>query len=509
MNLNKVKGDYQTPLYFTNSIIKRIKRELNFIPKVIYEPTCGLGSFIKSSNDLFSNTLIIGNEINEEYVDMVNRLEPVNNNSIYIYNKNYFHWDGPKEIENVNFKKEELLIVGNPPWVTNSYLSSKNSDNLPEKSNIKNLKGYDAITGSSNFDISEYIILDLILKYKTYNPLIAMICKTNVAYNVFKYINEMNIGASYMEVEEIDAKEVFNVSVGAAVFYLKLDESKNKLNYMKFKNLKGELYNAGYIDGNFYTRISENINKIDGHSEFIWRQGIKHDLSKVMELRLSSDNKYINGYKEVVDIENNRVFPLVKSSQLKNFVKTEYDRFVIVTQNRLKENTNYISQESPKLWEYLNKNKDRFEQRKSSIYKNSPPFSMFGIGDYTWKSYKVAVSGFYKKPTFSLLVSSKPAMLDDTSYYLSFDDYDFAYVTMLVLNSPHVQSFLSHIANLDAKRPYTKKILERISIGKAISLISYEELKNVEHNGGLDSYLTEKIYDKVKEGLQSLQLDLF
>jgi hypothetical protein len=55
---------------------------------------------------------------------------------------------------------EQVLIVGNPPWVTNAELSSLNSQNLPEKSNIKALQGMDAITGRSNFDIGEFVLLN-------------------------------------------------------------------------------------------------------------------------------------------------------------------------------------------------------------------------------------------------------------------------------------------------------------------------------------------------------------
>jgi len=38
----------------------------------------------------------------------------------------------------------------NPPWVTNSQLSALNSNNLPAKSNFKQAKGIDAITGKQN-----------------------------------------------------------------------------------------------------------------------------------------------------------------------------------------------------------------------------------------------------------------------------------------------------------------------------------------------------------------------
>ena len=80
----------------------------------------------------------------------------------------------------------------------------------------------------------------------------------------------------------------------------------------------------------------------------------------------------------------------------------------------------------------------------SSIYKNAPRFSIFGVGDYSFKPYKVAISGFYKKPVFALVHSKqdKPIMLDDTCYFLGFDDFKQALIVMLILNSNIVQEFI-------------------------------------------------------------------
>ena len=49
------------------------------------------------------------------------------------------------------YSTEEILVIGNPPWVTNSKLSSLNSTNLPIKSNFKNHSGLDAMTGKGKF----------------------------------------------------------------------------------------------------------------------------------------------------------------------------------------------------------------------------------------------------------------------------------------------------------------------------------------------------------------------
>lgn len=48
-------------------------------------------------------------------------------------------------------------------------------------------------------------------------------------------------------------------------------------------------------------------------------------------------------------------------------------------------------------------------------------------------------------------------MVDDTSYFLSFDNYSEAYTCMLLLNSERVQKFLLSISFQDAKKTIYKK----------------------------------------------------
>ena len=125
---------------------------------------------------------------------------------------------------------------------------------------------------------------------------------------------------------------------------------------------------------------------------------------------------------------------------------------------------------------------------------------MFGIGNYSYSQYKTGVSGFYKKPLFSVLFSSsgKPVMTDDTSYFICFSTYNMVYVAMLLLNSDPVQDFLVSIAFLDAKRPYTKKVLKRLDFTKILSVVQYKELKRTENNLGLKDYITIQMYQDFK-----------
>ena len=179
---------------------------------------------------------------------------------------------------------------------------------------------------------------------------------------------------------------------------------------------------------------------------------------------------------------------LFRSSMFKTPILSDSKKYVIVTQKKIREDTSHIAIDAPKTWNYLNSKKEYFSKRKSSIYKNAPDFSMFGIGDYSYERYKVGVSGFYKKPLFSVLASfdGTPIMTDDTSYFICFPTYDTAYVAMLILNSTRVQQFLSAIAFMDAKRPYTKKVLDRIDFNKILQSIQITDLVDTEKTLELD-----------------------
>ena len=219
-----------------------------------------------------------------------------------------------------------------------------------------------------------------------------------------------------------------------------------------------------------------------------------------------------NGLNEIVHIENEYVFPLLKSSMFKTPVVDSFGKYVIVTQKKVREDTSHIEIDAPETWRYLTSHKEYFSKRKSSIYKGAPDFSMFGIGDYSYSKYKVGISGFYKKPLFSVITSKdgKPVMTDDTSYFICFPTYDTAYTAMLILNSEKVQDYILKIAFLDAKRPFTKKVLDSIDFHRILQTISISDIIDSERQLGLKEYFSEEMFDEFKQlpefSQQSLRL---
>ncbi|MCM1121231.1 MAG: hypothetical protein NC416_01470 [Eubacterium sp.] len=496
-------GDYQTPICFAEKVCFYLKDYRHIEPSAIVEPTCGLGSFIQSSL-LFNAKEYYGIEINPEYCKACK--DKIKDNRVKIINSDFFTFSSKSLIKN----KSQILVIGNPPWVTNSTLSALGSDNLPIKTNFKGLKGIDAITGTSNFDICEYIILQLINEYRDTNTIIAMLCKTSVARNVFKELKRNYIAFEFCDILEFDALKVFGINASACVLLIQLsgkEVSSDACNVYSFENPTIIKSQFGFSNGQFYSNLDCMTENFDGRCCFEWRQGVKHDCSKVMELTLCNDILQ-NGKKETVQIEEDIIFPLVKSSMFKAPILHNFSKFVIVTQRKSREETEHLECEVPKTWKYLNDNKELFECRKSSIYRNAPPFSMFGVGEYSYSRYKVGVSGFYKQPLFSVLYSDdgKPVMTDDTSYFLCFECFDMAYVAMLLLNSKKVQQFLTNIAFFDAKRPYTKKVLGRIDFEKIVNCLSILELEQTEQNLHLSEYVTNSMYDDFRALLQIGQM---
>ncbi len=511
-------GDFQTNRNLSDDICNLLKNK-NTEPEIIIEPTCGKGNFIISSLNTFENIkYIYGVEIYKPYVWETKFaildyfLKNINSNlpEINIYHYNVFDFDF-KKISNKH-KNRKILVIGNPPWVTNSKLSSLGSDNLPLKSNFKNHNGIDAITGKGNFDIGEYISVKLISLFSKLNGKFAFLVKNSVAKNILLEQNKTKYQISNIRQFDIDAKKEFNVSVNACLLLCSLHKNPGETisEYDFYTNNLIREY--GWVNGKFVANIDLYLKSkdLDGRFPFVWRQGVKHDASKIMELEIRN-GYYLNNNKEKVEIENDLVFALLKSSDLKGNVIDKSRKYTIITQRKVGQETKYIKELYPKTFNYLFNNIEYFNKRKSSIYEGKPLFSIFGIGDYSFKPYKVAIAGMYKTTTFSLVkpINNKPVMLDDTCYFIGFETLIEAEITQILLNKEITQNFIQSIAFKDAKRMITKDLLMRINLNEIINETDFYELQleipnlNIVDWKSYKGKLTKQVFEEKQ------QLDLF
>jgi hypothetical protein len=188
---------------------------------------------------------------------------------------------------------------------------------------------------------------------------------------------------------------------------------------------------------------------------------------------------FLNKLNEKAELESDLVYGFLKSSDLKNTVARQTRKFTIVTQTKTGQETNYIKHDYPKTYDYLLAHKFFFDARKSSIYNNKPPFSIFGVGDYSFMPYKIAISGLYKTFHFTLVLpqENKPVMLDDTCYFIGFEKIEFAVYTLSLLNSPKTIKLLGSITFPDAKRTFTKDTLMRVDLFKLSRKTDFGEIK--------------------------------
>lgn len=482
-------GDFQTNSDLANKVTLHLASK-NISPEVIIEPTCGKGNFIIASLRNFKNIKkVFGVEIYKPYVwetkfSIIDFFlsNPNSNNAehrppeILIVHCNVFDFDF-KAIAKKH-STNDILVIGNPPWVTNSKLGSLNSTNLPKKTNFKNHSGLDAMTGKGNFDIAEFITLTMIKTFQNMKGNLLLLVKNSVIKNIVFDQNKNRYKISAIEKHCIDSKKEFNVSVEAALFYCKLNSlpTFDCTEFNFYNNQKPQLKFGWLNERNAAHKFVSNIDiyihtkEIDGECPFVWRQGLKHDCSTIMELEKAGgdplNGHYVNGLNEEVKLEDGLVYGILKSSDLKNTVINQTRKFTIVTQKKVGQETKYIKAEYPKTYQYLTQHQANFDARKSSIYNNKPLFSIFGIGDYSFKPFKVAISGLYKTFHFTLILpqDNKPVMLDDTCYLIGFDKIEFAVYALILLNYDTTVQFLQSVTFPDAKRTFTKDVLMRIDL---------------------------------------------
>jgi len=468
MRLSKEYGDFQTPEKLAKEIAVIVNSSLPKIDAII-EPTCGTGSFIKAFTEIKTSAKkVIGWEINSQYVEIakqhISRIDE--SLSISIKQQNFFD----VEWSQIKCEANNSLFIGNPPWVTNSELGKYLSGNLPQKINFQNLSGLEAMTGKSNFDISEWILIKICQQISCTTSAMAFLVKTSVARKIYQYIANNKLSISSIQIREIDAKKHFGVNVDACLFVAK--GSKTSINqyvcdiYTSLHSSTPQrtigLHGGKLIsDINTYTKLAD----IDSGCELKWRSGVKHDASKIMEFNIT-DQGLTNGLGEIVNISDNYLYPMYKSSDIAQPVLNPPRKKMLVTQQKIGEDTKVIKDISPDTWNYLTINSDKLDSRKSSIYKNAPRFAIFGVGDYTFRPWKIVISSLYKNIKFYKIgcFDNKPIILDDTCYMLGFDSEAEADLILTVLTSEIASKFIDSIIFKDNKRAVTATILNRISL---------------------------------------------
>lgn len=459
-------GDFQTPLALAREVCSLLVQRA-VVANTILEPTCGVGAFLVAAGEVWPKAKLLGWDINPDYVEQSKAALELAGSAkrASVGQQDFFTHDWEKELATI---RGSLVVLGNLPWVTNAAVSGMNGTNLPAKENFQGFRGIEARTGKSNFDISEWMLIRMVNALRGRGATIAMLCKTATARKLLRFAWQNDGRIASASLHRIDAKKHFNASVDACLLVAHTGQAgpaeADVFEDLIAKHCSTTIGLAGQ-DLVFNIRTYRRLKHLEGLCPYQWRSGVKHDCTSVMELRPVNGHGFQNKLGEQVKIEPDLLYPLLKCSDLANG-RTQPDRLMVVTQRRVGENTAGIEESAPLTWRYLDAHRELFEARKSSIYNGRVPFALFGIGDYTFAPWKVAVSGLHKTPRFMLIspVGNKPVIFDDACYFLPFENENEARVVSQILNSEVCRDFLDSLIFTDSKRPITVELLQRLNI---------------------------------------------
>lgn len=495
---------------------------------------------------------------------------------------------GLQDHENVAHEVSELQtdisLQGQPTKIRNTQL---------QNATTRKMRGIEAMTGAGTFDVCEQVILECLYQIRARQLALALLCKTSVAYKILAEMQRTDYPVAEVKLLKYDAQKVFGVHAEACLLYILVQEHQEahaasestpiqvsdadsgltqrviELESAEHASARvamsaaltvpvwelNESDGVAFIEGEtLLLRDGQVIfdtggydARWDGNCPFTWRQGVKHDASKIFELSWDEHRAvYRNGWDETVPLEPEMVYPLLKSSDVSKYevdlrswlertptapnllqckgaasyhdaevgyeeevLLVDYSskdinelnlaactrKFLLLTQQRLGADTAHLEQTARLAWAYLQRHAVQLQARQSRIYHGAPQFAMFGIGDYALIRFKVVVSGFYKEPVFKLVASVRPVLLDDTCYFLSFTRLEWAMCTCLLLNSLIVRRFLLAISHRAAKRPFTKKVLQRINLAAVAQEFSWEQIVQLEFATWGTQHLTLEMWD--------------
>lgn len=452
-------GDFQTPADFAQQCVQAVGAPVGGWSRVL-EPTCGNGSFLATASAITADSAeLIGIELQErraaEARQRLSTAAFAERATWRIISDDFLRMP----MSDIQWRTEgPLLVVGNPPWITLADLPRSGSRvkfpvTLPGR-------GADAATGAANSDLAECVWQRLLFEMNEPDMEIALLSKTSVAHRVLALLSRYRLPATNIRLWPIDARAVFGAEVDACLLAVRLGSDTRATACTTHRSLDAEPSSTIPLE---QAHAAEGV-----RSPIEWRQGIKHDLVKVMQLGTDQDGVLRNGYGDVVDVEPCCLSPMLKAADV--HAGRPPAKTMVVTQRHTGDDTKHLQEHSPRLWAYLQRHRALFDARRSRIYRNRPPFSLFGVGPYTFTNWKIAVSGMHEHPRFRAVgpYEDRPVVFDDTCYLTACDDEIEAALIEAVMTSSPIRQQLD--AQIDAwrKRPITKRVLSRLDLAEAM-----------------------------------------
>ena len=280
-------------------------------------PTASRGSFLEAAIQRWGAGVVYeGYELNEEYVASAS--ERLERSGARIHQENFFEHDWHRCLRRPEFRR--VLALGNPPWATNSEQGRLRGDSLPVKSNAAGCSGIAARTSKSNFDIAEWMI-ERLVEALPEGGAAAVLCKTMTATRVLRSLGRRGSGRRDVRLFRLDAKAAFDVSADACLFFVTgAVTAERPARVFETLGLRSRSSEFGYVDNTLSTTRmrTESTVRWGAHRHRTGGgQASSASATQVME-SVRQGNAYANGRGESVQLEEDFVYPRLKSPDVGN-----------------------------------------------------------------------------------------------------------------------------------------------------------------------------------------------
>lgn len=461
-------GDFQTPLPLARAVCRRLASD-GPAPDVIIEPTCGDGAFLKAAAETWPASRRIGFEIDAAHRHNAAANDP----GAEIRAGDAFALDWATLFDGLTPAGGRLLVLGNPPWVTSAGVGALGGQNRPARTN-PGLAGLDALTGRSNFDVSEWLTLRWLAALAELpgdQHRLALLLKTATIRRALSH-HWAHGPALAARQYTIDARRQFDAAVHAGLLVARPARAPAPLDCPTHPDLDAPAEGGfGWRDGTLVADAAawDRARDLLGGGPR-WRSGVKHDCAHIFELRPIDPAEptagWKNGLGETVDVEPTVLYPLMKSADVAR--RRPPRRALLMPQTDAAGDPADLAERAPRAWAYLQRHGDRLDRRRSAIYRNRPRFSVFGVGPYSFAPFKVAVSGLYDPVRFTVVapIDGRPVLFDDTVYTLPCADRAEAEAIVDALESLRGRDVIAALSFPEAKRPITAAQLGLIDLDR-------------------------------------------
>ena len=352
------RGDFQTPPALAEAVCRRLAAD-GIAPRAVLEPGCGTGAFVRAALDAFPTLqAVLALDVSGEHLAQARHA--IRDARVTWAEADLFRTDLRAAVASL---PDPLLVLGNPPWVTTAEIGRLAGSNRPARDGRRGVPGVGAITGSSNFDVSEWIARACLDALAGRDGVLALLVKTPVA----RRLVTAGAGAGSARMARIDAARAFGVQVGAALLVMRDGDPRGGCPVYDSLEDGAPCQTLALRGG----RLVADLARWTPHAHLeadapgvAWRSGVKHDCAPVLELR-GAPGAWRNGLGEDVDVETECVYPLRKGADVGHERPT--DRWVLIPQRSTGEDPARLREAAPRTWRYLCRHAERLDGRRSRI----------------------------------------------------------------------------------------------------------------------------------------------